>query len=140
VSHLSASEHHAHGKSYVDSIMKPYEEIPNSNGMKLLRDVSHIDFGSKYNIVVRTMMEDFWHKVITAADSYRVCVLGLPGIGKSMSTCILIRLLLTQQETVVFRVCRRDSLGCTKNDHFYVFTPSMSSHDIDVKVIAETEF
>jgi Retrotransposon hot spot protein len=120
--------------------MKDYEDIPNSDGMRVLRDVALLgdDADGSDNIVLRTITEDFWQKVIQGTETHRICALGTPGIGKSFSTCILIRLLLKAKKNVVYHYRYG---GGEKNCFVYFFTPSTGKSDyIDVKVIAETEF
>jgi hypothetical protein len=88
------------------------------------------------NVVLRTITEDYWQKVIEATKKYRVCALGTPGTGKSTTTCILIRLLLNQNKTIVYRQRTQDKEG-----KVYVFTPSGNSlNDTAVSVIEEKDF
>jgi energy-coupling factor transporter ATP-binding protein EcfA2 len=125
------------GHLFVQSIMKDYEDIPNSNGMKVLRDVSLLEEALQ-NVVLRSITEDFWLKVIQATERQRVCALGTPGIGKSTTSYILIRLLLQAKKKVVYH----HRYGGDKKNYFvYFFTPSTGKSDnIDVKVIAEPDF
>ena len=82
----------------MESIMKDYEDIPGSDGMKVLRNAMNSETGKNSNVVIRNITENFWKKVIDATKRSRVCAVGTPGIGKTTSTCILIRLLLQQQK------------------------------------------
>jgi signal recognition particle GTPase len=86
--------------------MKSYEDIPNSNGMKVLRDVPCLFTGYTGNIVIRNITEDYWNEVIQVAETpnkrTRVCAVGTAGIGKTESTAVLIRLLLQRNRTVVY--------------------------------------
>jgi hypothetical protein len=84
------------GRLFVESIMKDYVPILNSDGMQVLRDVLNLETHKRRNVVLRKITEDFWQKVIDASEKDRICALGTPGIGKSYTTCILIRLLLKQ--------------------------------------------
>ena len=113
--------------------MKPYKDIPNSSGMKCLFDVLSIEENLASNVVLRNITEDFWRKVIETTAVHRVCALGSPGVGKTTTTCILIRLLLEDKKTVVYRVRK-----CDKDGFIYMFTPS--SDAVDVRVIREFEF
>ena len=118
--------------------MKPYEGIPNSGGMKCLFDVASIEGIGASQVVLRNITEDFWWKVIEATETHRVCALGTPGVGKTTSTCILMRLLLELKKTVVYRVRRID-----KGGFVYMFTPTLGvsgSRKVDVKGIPEFEF
>jgi hypothetical protein len=118
---------------FIDSIMRDYEEIPNSNGMKLLRDLLDLETGKVGNAVIRNITESFWLKVIEATEISRICAVGTPGIGKTTTTFILIRLLLEQNKTVVYHVRRKDNKA-----YLYMFTPT--STNIDIKVIDEAKF
>jgi len=75
------------------------EDIPNSDGMKVLRNVISLE-GKPItkNIVARKITEPFWNACIATVNdsdmSYQVAAVGSPGIGKTTATPILIRLLL----------------------------------------------
>ena len=135
------------GQDYIKSIMGNYEPIPDvngmeddtpaTNGMNVLCNVMNIESGKSSNVIIRSITEKFWLQVIEATKRHRVCALGTPGIGKTTTTCILIRLLLKQNKTVVYRVCRVGEKG-----FLFMFTPRMDSSGevVDVKVIRENEF
>ena len=106
------------GQAFIKSIMQDYEDIPKSNGMRVLHDVESLEVMDKSDVVVRSITEDFWQSVIDATAEYRVCAVGTPGIGKTTTTCILIRLLLQQGKKVVYRV-----LGNEKDGYLYMFIP-----------------
>jgi hypothetical protein len=126
------------GHLFIQSIMKDYEDIPNSNGMRVLRDVALLGKETSQNVVLRSITEDFWLKVIQATEAQRVCALGTPGVGKTTTSYILIRLLLQAKKKVVYHY----KYGGDKKNYFvYFFTPSTGKSDnIDVKVIAEPDF
>jgi hypothetical protein len=132
------------GRLFVKTVMKECEEIPNSNGMKVLRDVALLGGEKLQNVVLRAITEDFWQKVIQATETNRVCALGTPGIGKSFSTCILIRLLLQAKKNVAYhyRYDNPNEPNPKKNRFVYIFTSSSTSalNNIEVNVIAETDF
>jgi hypothetical protein len=120
--------------------MKKYEDIPNSKidgrvGMKVLRNVVNLESDFTQNIILRSITEDYWSKVIQGTEKFRICALGTPGIGKTSSTCILIRLLLLQKKTVVYHV-RSEKL----DGWVYIFTPSDATGTFDVDVIGEESF
>ena len=123
------------GRLFVQSIMKPYEEpykdVSNMNKMRVLRDVLSIEGVGENNVIIRyNITEEFWSEVIATANEYRVCAVGTPGIGKTTSTCILIRLLLQQQHTVLYHVRTKQKEGFV-----YLFAPRAgSTTDIDVQV------
>ena len=105
--------------------------------MKVLRDVVDLEGSTTYNVVLRNITEPYWQKVIETTEMLRVVALGTPGIGKTTSTCILIRLLLQQKKKVVYRVRTPE-----KDGKVYIFTPSTSSDStsIDVEIIQEDVF
>jgi hypothetical protein len=124
------------GKMFLKSIMGKYNEIPNSDGMKLLTGVLCLESGKICNVVLRNITETFWLKVIDTTERNRVCALGTPGTGKTTTTCILIRLLLEQEKTVVYHI------QTERNDGYvYMFIPSSDilGH-VDVQVIQERLF
>jgi hypothetical protein len=128
------------GIAFSTAIMKDYEDIPNSNGMQVLRNVPNRVTGNPKNIVLRSITEDFWEKVISTTEmpgsQFRVCAVGTPGVGKTTATPILIRLLLLMNRTVVYRI-RSLNLG----KWVYEFTPVQESEEgpITVKVNAIRE-
>ena len=109
------------GQAFIKSIMGNYEPIPDvdgmkndipaTNGMKVLQKVIDLETGTIGNVVLRSITESFWQKVIEATKTRRVCALGTPGIGKSTTTCILIRMLLQQNKTVVYRLRKLGAKG-----------------------------
>ena len=117
--------------------MKPYEDVPDSGNMRVLRNVYSIEGIGTQNVILRGgITEEFWQKVIDTTNDYRVCAIGTPGIGKTSSTSVLIRLLLEQKRTVVYHI-----RTIKENGFVYVFTPSDdSSNKVDVQVIREKGF
>jgi hypothetical protein len=121
--------------------MKQYEDIPNSNGMKVLHNVVDIETGKTSAIILRNITEPFWSAVINATQEYRICALGTPGIGKTVIIPILIRLLIKnimkekQNATVIFNV------QTVENDAFvYIFTYSSVDGTINADVIPQRSF
>ena len=129
------------GKLFIQSIMKPYEEpykdILDIDNMRVLRDVLSLEAAGMNNVIIRyKITEEFWSAVIATTIEYRVCAVGTPGIGKTMSTCILIRLLLQQRKTVLFQIRTKEKEGFV-----YLFTPQAgSTTEIDVQVERERKF
>jgi Retrotransposon hot spot protein len=134
--HVEYPQQKDKGDEFVKSIMQDYVDIQGSNGMRVLNGVLDLETHSTRNVVLRDMTEDFWQKVIEATSTHRVCALGTPGIGKTTTTCILIRLLLEQKITVLYRV-----LGIHNDGFVYMFTPmSKEPIEVDVNVIEEKNF
>jgi hypothetical protein len=103
--------------------------------MKIIKDVVFLGGKGIHCVVLRNITELYWLKVIETTENNRVCALGTPGIGKSFSACIVIRLLLQDKKTVVYHRRTVDKDGLV-----YIFSPSMTSLDIDVRVIQESNF
>ena len=85
---------------FAESIMKDMEEIPESNGMWVMRDVVKLETGTKQDIIIRRVAKPFWDECIDLLNASNmrnhVCAVGTPGIGKTASTPFLIRMLLKQ--------------------------------------------
>ena len=118
--------------------------------MKVLKDVVVLEEGNTIieYIVLRKNLEDFWNQVIATVepkgnnDHIPVCAVGTPGIGKSLTTPILIRLLLKQKKKVIYRIRTIE-----KDGWVYFFIPKTSqNHSADtddatnVHVILEKDF
>ena len=100
------------GSEFFTSIMKEIEEIPGSNGMRVMRGVIKLESDSERDIVIRNITQPFWEECIRAVSipnmRVRVCAVGTPGIGKTTSTPFLIRMLLEEKKTVVYRLRTED--------------------------------
>ena len=125
------------GRLFIESIMKPYEDVDTRNKVRVLLGVLSIETSGKSDIIIRSnITEEFWREVIEATSKYRVCAMGTPGIGKTTSTCILIRLLLKDKHIVVYHV-RTDK----EKGFVYCFSPKEgSTAEIDVNVVREKDF
>jgi Retrotransposon hot spot protein len=106
------------GREFVSSIMNDLEEIPGSNGMRVMRGVIKLESDRKRDIVIRNITQPFWEECIRVVNipnmRVRVCAVGTPGIGKTTSTPFLIRMLLEEKQTVVYRL--------RSEDYFWEFT------------------
>lgn len=106
-------------EEFVSSITEEeYEDIPDSDpaaSMKVLRNVVDLETGKRLNIVIRKITEPFWRACLAMVDKpgkcNRVCAVGTPGIGKTTSTPILIRMLLENKHTVVYLIRRKREKG-----------------------------
>ena len=96
------------GSKFVASILTEIQEIPGSDGMRVLPQVVQLETGDRYDLVIRRVTEPFWKECIEEARTpdmrIRVCAVGTPGIGKTNTTPFLIRMLLVDKITVVYRV------------------------------------
>ena len=129
------------GMAFVQSIMKEYEDIQESDGMKVLKDVIILETGATRNIVLRNITENYWEQVIATVDCsttdyhVRACAIGTPGVGKTITTSILIRMLLKQKKKVIYRIRTIE-----KDGWVYFFIPNTSDADFNVHVILEKDF
>ena len=93
-------------------INKDMIEIPQSNGMRVLSQIPGLDFVGRYNLVLPGITQRFWEECIRRVTEpnfqYRICAMGIPGIGKTSSTPFLIRMLLRGKRTVDYRIASSD--------------------------------
>jgi hypothetical protein len=127
-------------EDFVQSIMAEYEEIPGSNGMHVLRNVTELEDGRLSDIVIRNITEPFWQACIDMVDEsnerkrLRVCAVGTPGIGKTTSIPILIRMLLKEGHTVVYLVRTTEE----KTEWYYEFTSNKENNTCTANVYPES--
>ena len=133
--------HRDRGEQFVKAILThPFETLPNhkptdasgageegctpGGEMRLWRNIPDLYTGTPLNIVLRSIDEPFWQSCIDTIeisnpeDPYRVCAMGTPGIGKSFTTPLLLRMLLLKGCTVVY--IRR---SIDQSSWFYEFVP-----------------
>eukprot|EP00736_Rhodelphis_marinus_P008779 Rmarinus@m.14777 len=138
---FSKQEYIACGKAFVRSILKPKATkwLTDASGKQMLVLVGVQvlrPHAPPLDLFVRSVTKPFWEHCITMAENgVRVCAVGSPGIGKSLTSLFAIKLLLEKGKTVVF--LRRT---ITKRDVYYQFTPSSSGAAgvVDVDVFPET--
>jgi hypothetical protein len=124
-------------QTFVDSLMNAkYEVIPDSNGMEVLRNIMGLETGEESSIVVRSVTPFFWNACIDLVNTpgmrYRVAVIGTPGIGKTKSTALLIRMLLERKKTVVYLIRSEKN-----NSWHYEFVPNEGDSSIAANVYRE---
>ena len=108
------------GERFLDAILNnPFETLPNKEEgegapgvgeMRLWRDIPDLEapLERPKNIVLRSIVEPFWQSCIDEVESLdpddrtRVCAVGTPGIGKTFTTPLLLRMLLLKNSTVVY--------------------------------------
>ena len=133
------------GKEFLDAILNnPFETLPNPNQeeegapgvgeMRLWRDIPDLDQkGMPVNIVLRSNIEPFWQSCIDRVEivnpqrRYRVCAVGTPGIGKTFTTPLLLRMLLLKNSTVVY--IRRSP---ERKSWYYEFIPTSAGYAVNV--------
>jgi hypothetical protein len=138
---------------FVDSLMEaPIKEIPGSDGMKYLSGISSLETGViRPYVVVRKMTNAFWDKCLQVVDTpgerYRVVAIGTPGIGKTTTTPLLIRKLLSTDNTVVYLMRSNDGSGwyyefVSKNGKYTaeVYPESLFPKDIKSLRVRSTYF
>ena len=138
---------HRLGKDFVKAILThPFEELPNleptedaspragddSGEMRLWRNIPNLESGrAPMNIVLRSNVEPFWQNCINKVENtdpgnarFAVCAIGTPGIGKTYTTPLLLRMLLLKGSTVVYirHSVKRDSW-------YYEFIPRQSTNN-----------
>ena len=97
----------AKARLFVKELMgREIEDIPDSDGMRLLKGIPNVDDDKRLDIVIRKMTLPFFRKCLELDPGARVCATGNPGIGKSTSIPYLIRLILERPKpcTVVYQV------------------------------------
>jgi hypothetical protein len=104
--------------------------------MKVLRNINALETGTKNSIVVRLVTPLFWEACIAMTEKkdkrYRVAAIGTPGIGKTKSTAILIRILLERKKTVVYLIRTKK-----EESWYYEFVPNKSDSTIASNVYPE---
>jgi hypothetical protein len=108
-------------QGFADALMNTeFESIPDSDGMKILRDIPDLETGRVYkSIVVPKVVNVFWDACIETVNTrvtpdarhYRVAAVGTPGIGKTMLTPVLIRKILEHGNAVVYLIQTEDRTG-----------------------------
>ena len=118
--------------------MRLWRDIPDLEKLEDMDDIEDLEDLEEgkvlVNIVLRSITEPFWQSCIDRVeavfpnDRYRVCAVGTPGIGKTFTTPLLLRMLLLKNSSVVYirRTEERDSW-------FYEFVPK-SLKDQDGKM------
>eukprot|EP00039_Didymoeca_costata_P016416 m.294975 g.294975 ORF g.294975 m.294975 type:complete len:614 (+) comp16392_c0_seq3:1-1842(+) len=91
---------------FVKSILGAEELVISANdeptGMTLWENIKDIWSGELYKVIIRSITREFWEQCILQTQHHRVCVVGTPGIGKSTSIPVLIRMLLEKRKSVVY--------------------------------------
>ena len=118
------------------------EGAPEERKMRVWRNIPDPYTGKPRNIVLRSIVEPFWQSCIDRVEirspdfvRYRVCALGTPGIGKTWTTPLLLRMLLLQRSTVVYI---RRSNNCKSCYFEFVPTPEEEPLEVTVNVYPET--
>jgi GTPase SAR1 family protein len=128
------------GNSFIESIMKDYEPIADSDGMKVLRNVVTLETGKTRDVVLRKITEPFWKSVIEGTETSRICAMGTPGVGKTTTSSILIRLIFMLNKgkdvTVIYHVRTVE-----KHGYVYIFTRQAGiDESIRTEVISQRSF
>jgi hypothetical protein len=104
--------------------------------MEVLRGIRGLHGDLREDIAVRSITKKFWQTCIDTVDKireegnirpYRVAAVGTPGIGKTTSTSILIRMLLETNKTVVYHIRAPNNVGW-----FYVIISRDGWYNVNV--------
>lgn len=116
-------------RDFVLSVMpREPEPVPGSDGMFVMRGVVMLETESTSDVIIRNITRQFWQACIDEVDrpdmACRVCAVGTSGIGKTMCTPYLIKMLLDAKKAVVYHVRTKRSDGW-----FYEFKQSSEYED-----------
>jgi Retrotransposon hot spot protein len=126
-------------EDFVKSIQQEPTLIPSSDGMYVLHDVVNLETDDKYPLIIRKITQPFWNAVIETSTSQlngkgrnknRVCAVGTPGIGKTMTTPFLIRILLLEQKHTVVYLIRRPR----RDGYYFEFIPRVGENNIETRI------
>jgi hypothetical protein len=101
------------GREFVNALMSEdaIQPIPGETQMKVIKNLRCLETGatdSYISPIIRDITEPFWQSCINIVERpgyhHRVCAVGTPGIGKTMDTSYLIRMLLQRNKTVVYHI------------------------------------
>jgi hypothetical protein len=122
--HFEKGDARNRAKEFVNTLMHGTDlPVGGSVDMTYLPDLPDLEAGGQTRpMIVRKIIDELWDACIKLVDTpgmrYRVAVVGTPGIGKTLSTAILIRKLLRQGKTVVY-LCH----SADKSQWYYEFVP-----------------
>uniref|UniRef100_A0A0K6S988 Uncharacterized protein n=1 Tax=Chromera velia CCMP2878 TaxID=1169474 RepID=A0A0K6S988_9ALVE len=126
------------GRDFVKSLCDATpRKVPKARGMEVLEGIKGgPGLPARGNVVVREVTKRFWEKCISEVQKgYRVCAVGSPGIGKSTSVAVLIKMLLERGETAVYL---KRTLDTSRDGVCYEFKP-MGSGRIETEVYTEEQ-
>jgi hypothetical protein len=108
--YFSYHEDQIRADNFLNRLMQvEFEGIPGPSQLKVLRGMVNLETGQpNVDVIVRGITTKFWRSCIEVVDTpgwrFRVAAVGTSGIGKTVTTPILIRLLLEAGHTVVYLV------------------------------------
>jgi signal recognition particle GTPase len=127
-----------------DLMTAKLEDVPAFPGMSVIKNLHNLETKTSKDLVVRSITEKFWQACIDVVDQThmdvgvandprkndhprRVVAVGTPGVGKSTSTPILIRMLLKAGKAVVYLIRELKNEGW-----YYEVTPRNGQCDVNV--------
>ena len=120
-------------KAYHDAIMADLHTSASPEILGVMKNVPNPYTSKHQNIIVRNDDDVFWSNCILELDGgitrRRMAVIGTPGIGKSTSISHLIRLLLTQNKTVVYLLRSEEQLR-----HYIEFSPKNDNGTVEMQI------
>jgi hypothetical protein len=123
-------------KYFNDLMQATYTSISGSPGMEVLSGLCDLEAGEMQDIVVRSVTNKFWQACIDIVDDVntikntkprRVAAVGTSGIGKTMVTVILLRMLLEKGRTVAYLIRSNHQRGW-----LYEVIPTNGQYDVKV--------
>jgi hypothetical protein len=122
------------GQSFLKSITAPDAFKDIGNGMKLMKPMMNLESCRECEgIVVRCIVQKFWEaclkKCSETTPSFRVCAVGTPGIGKTVTTPVLLWLILQQGATIVYHCCDEKP----EDGRMYEFVPCRTGSTVAYK-------
>lgn len=76
--------------------------LEGSSDVRYLEDIPMLVSGAKKTIVLTDKVEQFWQACFEKSKARRVCAVGSPGAGKSITMVYFIRILLENKKKVVY--------------------------------------
>mmetsp|Transcript_6775 Transcript_6775/g.18938 ORF Transcript_6775/g.18938 Transcript_6775/m.18938 type:complete len:528 (+) Transcript_6775:3-1586(+) len=105
------------GQTFIDALMGAEKNrLNDSPDIWYLEDIPLLLSGQKKTIVLTQEVEQFWEVCVRKSITRRICAVGSPGVGKSITMMYLIRILLEMEKKVVYLKRTEE-----KDSHYYVW-------------------
>ena len=128
------------GRKFVKALRQELVQVPVDGVHGVLHGVPDISSNNQeMDIVITTRVHNFWEAVFTNSEivtwnmSTRVCAVGSPGIGKSVTSLYFIRMLLFDKKRPVVYLRRT----AQKFGVYYIFEPT-DDNGVNVRLCPES--